>query len=382
MKNNELIFEYIEGNLGRSEESELFSRLASDESLREELRQMATLETSLKGSASAFHPGEELSKRVFSGLGYDFNAPKPSMPNPGLLKHIGSYLLSGIIGSILTISAIYFIFLKNTDTSEISNQIPFSNQIEIQAPPPEKIIIFENKSKNINHSSGIIYSPANKVHVDNVSESRQISEIIPEITSIDGQMSRFYLPGMTNRQLQNYNNLNEPVINQKKSEDGKEQNLFAVEFCRNSAWHIQEPTISPKESIFFNNLSLDFFYMISDWTSIGLDIRQETFFQKYSDGRDPESTLTYEQQPNMTSFCLAGRMNQKVIGDFSGLFQLSVGGSRVGFVGRAMAGLEYSFMPRISILGGIEYNSLIYKHLSNYFFSDKINFNYGIIIKF
>jgi hypothetical protein len=157
---------------------------------------------------------------------------------------------------------------------------------------------------------------------------------------------------------------------------------FAFELRGANYWNAQSPTIGPKVLSNFNNTGLTAFYKLNTNFYAGLDIRQETFFLTYS-GQENGEYFDYQQQPNFTTASAIFRYKAENIGlGISPFAQISAGLNKAGFLGRAMTGIQYKIIPSFSVMMGIEYNTILYKHQNNYFNNSKIGLNYGLMYMF
>ena len=127
----------------------------------------------------------------------------------------------------------------------------------------------------------------------------------------------------------------------------------------------------------FNNTGLGIFYEFSDDLKLGLEIRQETFYQEFTDDE-----FEYKQQPNFMTVSAAVRYSFNVWKYIFSFVQLTAGANRGGLVARPMIGLEYKPYPDIAFLVGFEYSYLYFKQEPDYFGANKLGLNYGVSFSF
>jgi hypothetical protein len=145
---------------------------------------------------------------------------------------------------------------------------------------------------------------------------------------------------------------------------------------------LPSPTTTPSKFAAFHNLSLAVNYEFDDNFSSGIEVRRETFFQKF-DFRDDQNLLTIiEQQPNFTTYYITSKYSQNLTDVISPYIQLSAGANKVGFVGKFTTGVNYDLTNDFGILLGVEYANMFYGYRGNTFNSSKIGFLWGLNYKF
>ncbi len=153
---------------------------------------------------------------------------------------------------------------------------------------------------------------------------------------------------------------------------------FSAELRGSQNWNSEKATLPPSDYAKFNNYSFALFYDLSEVFSVGLDVRQETFFNRFY-GKDADGIMkTFETQPNYTSLGLALRYYAMPNANLKPFAQITLGGNSVGLASRAMAGLKYEPYRNIAFVIGLEYSNLAYWFDNNSFNSSKVGLNYGV----
>jgi hypothetical protein len=142
------------------------------------------------------------------------------------------------------------------------------------------------------------------------------------------------------------------------------------------------PTVSESSSPFLKDGNLVLMYDFSNQLSIGLDLRQEFFFQSYTGLAKDESKYLYEQNTNYTSFGLIAKYNFLDTKYFTPFGQIYLGGNKVGLIARALLGLEINPMQDYGFILGLECSGLRYQHNQKAFYSKKLGVYYGVIFHF
>jgi hypothetical protein len=111
---------------------------------------------------------------------------------------------------------------------------------------------------------------------------------------------------------------------------------------------------------------------------LGLDFRQENFYQIFTGTNEVNEQYEYRQNPTYFSLALSGRFTFFRSNAFEGIAQGQIGSTETGIVTRGMIGIQYSPYIDIFFLLGGEAGVLTYKHQNNIFNSNKIGIIYGL----
>lgn len=414
MNNAELIQDYLDGLLPPEQESQLFSDLSSSDALRAELRQEIAMREAIRGDVAAYSPSVGSTLNIFSSLGF---APPPAAvlaPVPvakpfltGLLTNFKQGIIS-VLSTAFVAVMVYFSVLQPADNNSNTSGMPIgsgaSGQSEMLGSEQSKLPISSssaiegNRQEPVKVVTKTVYKPyyvyvedttgnspaldvakanaeknadaiINKLNNEQASESliSRTNALLPELR-VNAPRSNFAPFGIVD--------FNIPVA--------KYEPLgLAIEWNGSAMWNNPEETTDPSSFARFNNNSIMLFYELSDNWIVGAGIRQETFFQQFEGTDDAGARFRYEQQPNLSTYNLALRYRtNQYLGYFSILGQATFGLNQAGPVARGMVGTEVSISPSFSLVAGMEFSSLYYKHQNTKYNTSKYGFIYGLNFKF
>lgn len=232
-------------------------------------------------------------------------------------------------------------------------------RMSVVSPPTH----YENNGPNSNGSTAketkkIIVSTNNHLFTgSNLSNpmGRKIS--LSKVSEMNGQL----------------NNVIEPLINNDK---------FGLEVNSSLFWNIPKETVAPDEIEKLHNMSAFLFYDIKKNISLGIGVRQETFYVKYNSTDELQRDYIYEQQPNLMNYELALRYRPVQFVNLIPFLQFNAGWGKYGYTGRVGAGTELKLYNNFALTFLMEYARLRFKHQSEWYDSQKIGFNYGIHYQF
>jgi hypothetical protein len=401
------IQDFVDGSLDSGKEEELFHALSGNDVLRTELKHELAIKDSIRNDTKAYTPSVESTKKIFAAVGFNpppplVNIPTPS-PNTGVFHFLMKFR-QGIISSVVgaAIAAAILLMLtpdttnNNNNASAVVSSQNFSKTVENYNP----IAVTESKEIPVKPQiiTKTVYKP---IYVYVPAEKKENSaEVTPAHNTINTNQG-LILPNKSplqttnalsysNYKIPNYS-LNDfasltifPNIFNSNTHTSKADKLnIALELLGSQYWYNQNASINPHQSARFNNNSLGIFYNFNETFSLGLEMRQENFFQIYEGKDSIGNRYRYEQQPNFTSYALGFKFKPiSIFEDFYPSIQFKLGGNNAGFVGRGALGLEYSPFSSLSFLMNAEYSALRFKHQGNLYWSPKFGLNYGISYKF
>jgi len=166
--------------------------------------------------------------------------------------------------------------------------------------------------------------------------------------------------------------------------NGNEKEPFglSIEFKNASYWNFNKENVFPSEISKFHNMDLFAFYELSDLISLGIGVKQETFYTKYNTTEKFSSDYIYEQQPNITSYEIAGRLFPFMESTLNPYLQLNAGISNYGYTYRVILGSNFKIYDNLGLLLSLDYSSFIYNHKSIWNTTNKIGLNYGFYYQF
>lgn len=115
---------------------------------------------------------------------------------------------------------------------------------------------------------------------------------------------------------------------------------------------------------------------------VGVEIGQESFYQRFTEMLPTGDILQHEQSP---ALFWGGVGFTQLFGDGLGIQPFArglVGGTRVGPLGRLSIGAEYDMGSNIQLMAGGEIGALAYSFDGAWFVSPKYGFTYGLSMRF
>ncbi|MFC2130905.1 hypothetical protein ACFLSQ_05685 [Bacteroidota bacterium] len=426
MEYSKLIHDFTDGTLESVQEDELFDLLSSDEESRSEFKQQLAMKSAIRTDAKAYTPAAESTLKIFSSLGFATPVSAPigtttgssgsaGALGRGIAKSTGFYakygaaLITGVVTTVTTAVIAYFIFQSqigdlNNKNSELTTRLNESkNQSEIPIVQGQEITLSESNTMIPEEKvSTSINKPIIKyVYITKDEDEQKQTEAV--ISDLQDEISEpfnvieIFIPdkspivstGINSIKTQKNNILYRTSISSVPIDISsflavREKMGITLEFKKMENWFDINPTINPKEYSKFNNTSLSVLYEFIKNLHIGGEVRQETYFQRFSGVENDTLKFSYDQQPNFTSYGLLLRYANK---DFNlwGIYpylQGFAGGTNVGYIGRLMGGLKYSPYEGIVFIIGAETSGLFYKHGGTDFDSYKYDLNYGMSFEF
>lgn len=382
MEKSKLINEFIEGSIKSEEEQLLFQSLSADQDLRQELRQSIAVDRAFDKRLSAMMPSTESTKRVFSSLGM-----------AGFVSDAGSAGLFGgffsgklftfIAGVLLTSLAafiLYFAALEDKSQPVIAQSQPglpslysfesgfdrlnyfFYHGSTSSDDVPMRIVYIYKEPETGNYYLADNKSQLSMLQSSFAAPHRPIETLRNSFVPIETFYEAPY-----NSIAANFN----PV----------EQYGISVEVRGMQYWSTPQAdeiySYSPK----FSNMGIAALYSLSEALEIGIDLRQEKFYQSFN-GENNGNTYLYEQNPSFLGVSALARYNLLSSDSYKTYLQLGVGGIQTGITGRALVGLSIYPTERLSLDFGLEQSILRYEHQSRVFWSNKFGLHYGVGLHF
>lgn len=409
------IYEFADGDLPTENEEELFSLLAGDPDARAELKQVLAIKEAVKSDSKAFTPPLSSTNAIFSSLGFAspaIVAQAPQITKLHLLKDWAALhsksIITGISSAGLT-AALFLLFFKpyagyvsnnnyveksKTDAHSFSQSVPFTDSRALPAEnqnelPKEKVvykyIVVERQVEAPSNSvENIAEAPSNIVEIPSLTKDESSSQL-----SLNTNMNLdVNLPNQIDNG-QNYVNMPIEQFNFKPQVKTGERVGLAFEMRGMQYKSSVKENVNPDSKQPLNNSSITLLYEISPELSLGVDYARENFYQKFEGAENRlESSGTnyfqYEQNPNFETYGVVVRY----IPNFANfqyiklLTQGSLGGNKVGYVGRVMLGTEIEPIRNYSLILGYDYSSMFYPHQNKWYNSNKKGFQIGAAVKF
>lgn len=423
MDYSELIHNFIDGEIGAPEEENLFSALADNPTLRTELKNFIDFEKAAKSDIAAYIPPVESTSGIFSTLGVSqvagVGASVGAAVSSGFWTRYGLLLFTNLATLLFTGALGYFIFTSfNGTNSGIFQDHPnkstltknFNNNSNTQFP----VVTNSNSDNKSSIKSKIRYSQSRKELNKPSYITKKGEEIKPqgkqsvnppeEISSSNSNISlneeSFTSKDIENSKFnlikQNPNSINSDDVEQddflpKESIKYNEYPVFFNFLEKNNisllvsgveSWSLPAATVEKSTNPFLRNSNIVLLYNLNPKLSLGLDLRQEFFFQSYKGFDKEQKELLYEQNTNYIAFGIIGKYNIFETKYFKPFGQIYLGGNKAGQIGRAMLGVEITPGKDYGFVLGLEGSALRYYHENNNFYSKKLGAYYGVVLHF
>lgn len=384
MESEQLINDYVDGLLEPENEPALFLELSSNDELRMKLKHMLAIKNSIITNSSVFAPPVESTDKIFSALGFTSHTPKPASPFINGWK--SSYFKRIAAGTIALLALLFF-----SQLSELNqNQSPRVTGIKpAKQAEPAVPLVSSREGKQVETPKVVIRYIYRDRLIPIGIDSSLISksdpqEIIPQVGIVHLKQENFLV--LNNGSITQNPTLRE-FANSEKYEpqidfEGLKPSGIDIELIGSQYFMLPAATVQPSKNALFNNNGIVVRYGLNDNFALGLDLRQETFYQEFR-GMDEKGIVNnYYQQPNFTSFGITGRYKYNAAEGFYPFAQVYGGGNKAGIIYRGMLGVEFAPYRSASFSLGIEYSNMIFNHQGSSYNAGKIGINYGVSFKF
>jgi hypothetical protein len=435
--------EFLEGELQSSEEQSLFNDLASDDKLRGEFKNLLAISSVVKNNRKAFAKNDKTKKAVFASLGLSIpvaDAVSTAAGSAGAGAVVGygakSLFTIGALSAVATALLMWFMIdptgesinnnyieksftqgnlvveLPQENTSEKSEYAIVSSKSADESSKykslyyselknnevlKQKLANYENvisnqeeeinsyKSKLIAYESELLDLKSNYKAQSERDMAALESELISEMDNLNSELLA------KSELLSNYESqfsaLNKSGMNEDQSEiipmvSKQNNSKWSAEWRGSQTFDMTDVEYSNSDISQFNNNALAVMYNFDNGFSFGSEIRQETFQLEFNGDDQNGVNYDYTQEPNFTSLSVFGRQRFDMSQTVDPFAQLTLGGNKIGIVGRAMGGILYSPYSYLNMTFGLEYNYMSYQYQGVRFGSGKVGFNYGVNIQF
>ena len=381
MYDKSLLHEYLDGSLEPDRETEFFRSLTESDELRSRFRQMLAVRQAFASDPSIFTPRAETTLKIFSSLGFSLPAAGTGFVKSKIntIKSIVTSNLATIVTAaatcLITVGISYLAFHDSASNKVISVAEPAATQA-LPAITESVPVVTSREAPSIIHKTHKIiqHTPVNPLPPPAERAAERATPAIEWAAFSTGAESLTDLAGKSN--LYNYKRNFKSLT----SKNFLERLSFEVKGSYD--WNLPKESIEPRNRAVFSNMSFAIYYNLTENWAMGLELRQENFFQQYSTNLDDFVRIEYEQTPNFITGSLCSRFTYR---DFSWLqptCRIAIGGNQSGMVGRLAAGFGLVPVSGISFLLEVDASGLIFYYKNQSYFSKKIGFNYGIVYNF
>ena len=150
-----------------------------------------------------------------------------------------------------------------------------------------------------------------------------------------------------------------------------------------SGHYFTEVDVPTKSDPVLNNLSMAVLVPLDQNWSIGVEAGQETFNQSYTE--NAELDILLHEQKYIGGWIAAALQYRTApvesLNDLRFFVRAAGGGTEQGPIGRMLLGTEYALGDRVSMIGGVEGSTMMYRFQSDSHFSSKLALTYGLAFK-
>lgn len=407
MTNSEKLTAFLDGELDAAEAESMFFDMASSPELQEEMRQQIIISKSLKNSLIS--PPPALKEALFANIGFDgaiATAPAPVVTATFFSRMLNNRVImvlsSTIVASLITAFFMLYYFNSETEPLLTAAEKPVAELKAINALPASAPIMTSTEaepapiSQKI-FSKGIVGKPkrnakssyfaeaisndkelfATNNSIPVASESKELDE--PIDIYYDIEQSRFY--SQSGGRMK--------AINSRKFLRWLEESLSMTEFLNKVSMQIRfsgatsftDVNVSPLNEPLLNNFAFAVLYDLSSNHSLGFEVGQENFLQKFEGYENAIPTVWHQ---NYIAFWAGGvyqyNMNEYALIQPYG--RVMLGGTRIGPIAKITIGGKYNLTSKISAFAGWENTGLFYEFQNKWFSSYKTGLTAGVAVKF
>ncbi len=278
--------------------------------------------------------------------------------------------------------ALYFSELENNRSME-RTLAQYKGTISRQA---EEISGYKNDIALLNSEIVDLRQSYNEQSKRNLADMTALeSDLISEMDNLHTEISS------QSELISNYENqlkaMNTSAINSDNMEiipmvSNHNNSKWSAEWRGSQTFEITDVNYSSGDVSQFNNNAIAVMYNFNNGFSFGTELRQETFQLEFNGDDQNGINYNYTQEPNFTSLSVFGRQRFDMSQTLDPFAQLTLGGNKIGIVGRAMGGVVYSPYDYLNLTFGLEYNYMSYQYQGVRFGSGKVGVNYGVNIQF
>jgi len=421
MDQSELLNKFFDGQIEPNEEESLFNSLATNASLRKELKNLIDIEKAVKSDFGVMFPPVETTSALFSNSNISTQSIVTKAPFMASFKTL---ILSNLLTLIIASSLVYLgmnYFNNNSNLIKSANHTQSSIQNQNNAynyPVISNLNVNSSNDNSLNPNKSQNNISNNNINNNHIKKSNIVGKRIVDksndkqensnndqfasnpinLENHSSDVNQIEPPSVTNSKfnaqantnlLLNKNNdiylskmqsIDFPIPSYSIKQLGL--NNLSLTFSGGDSWSLPKATVPRSSQPLFNNNAITLTYNLNKNFSFGIDFRQEYFYQKYNGIDKDKQEYIYEQNTNYSAFGLLARENILNYDYFKTFVQTYLGLNKIGPIGRLMFGLEINPREEYGFIFTVEGSSLRYFHQNNYYWSNKIGAYYGIILHF
>lgn len=383
--NSEKLVALLDGEMSKDQLGDVYYELANNPDLQDEFHELIDMKNLIRNNQAA--PPIVLHQQILASTGLAH--PKPKGFVAGSMAFLGSKASLVVMSTLLGAFLMYFAIDKGNSIEENSNFATFDNHnkqlIEMYLPNGDTKdipIIYNNEYNNeSDYPIKAVTSVRDDIQtVENANEFNNfnfkdvvypvqnftIEYAVPLSSYTQSEFSK--IPIIVNEYIT-------PTILEKKF------SLIVRNFIQGSYPDLDVP---PLTSPVLNNLGFSLMYDIDDNYSIGLELGQENFLQRYDGIVNGKYT---EIEQNFLAFWggVSFKYNMdplESLADLKPYGKLLIGSTDVGALAKTEIGVGFDLSETILAFVGFDGTTLMYDFKNNMFFTHKYGITYGLSMKF
>ncbi|MFA6572087.1 MAG: hypothetical protein WCT77_12715 [Bacteroidota bacterium] len=411
---SEMLHLLVDGELDASQETVLYSALAGNDEMRNQMRELLAIKEAVHKDVEAFTPPPSATKSVFAAIGASSLQVPASISAPavthygaimGVLGKIWQPMVSPIVASVIT-ALIFMNFYHPVIQNPAGNALNGNNNSFRQNLLSPSIadggfnsslpVAKSQDNTARHHRSAIINSEplsATAAEQPVEEESAAVSEepvnnlvFASDIENTINKNQPALLNYCSGTNYQKFADIkNSDNLLQSKPKESSDGFHLTMQARGISAQSYPDVNTGQQNLPVFSNIAFGFYTLLYKNLQIGFEIGQEQFGQSFYFSDDKQSFLN-EQNPLLfwSGVSLRGVLDSKI--DFIGygqpFAQLTFGGTQLGPLGKAVAGIQYSSGIGLTFMLGAEGSTLLYQSQSRWYNTNKLGVTYGMLYKF
>lgn len=404
-QHHEHIQQLLDGELDQSVEQSLYSHLAMDSDLRNEMRDQLAMRQAVQEDRALLVPPAALTNSVFSSLGFAAPLAGAAAGAAG-----GSMLLQWLarlgvpVASVLAAAGLTLGVIQNSQTDtqtqaplqevqqannelvgDTKQQIP-TNTTAVTGPARTKVVY--RNSPDIDRTIARLQEENARLSAENAQLRNALNNNVPTpqpVTSTEAPTLDARIASVNLHQTYSVQRTAEPSLYNMRSVATR-PTMFIPGYSlqiRGMVLNPTQQTAADQQSLWYDNLGIAMQYRMNEHHSMYVEAANESYPMIFEGSRNGQQ-IRYEQYPTMFWAGIGYRYTHDQLGN-SGVApygQVALAGSKYGPIGRLGTGIQYTPLGSISFLLGVETSSLAYSFQNQWFLSPKVGLTYGMVLRF
>lgn len=401
MQNSEMINEFLDGGLLPADEDNFLMMLAANDELKSEFKRALFIDNTLKEEAASIAPSTKSTMQLFSALGINnsnfiqgksFYGKTTELMVKYFKKSIPSIITALIVSAAVSW---YFIESKNNTTitskpaNELNEPLLAANSYEPGFPLMSSYQ-FDNSAYSPRQANGYIPVKTNKIQKryksDDVTLTNPLEMNVPVAADLNekdvifeySNVSKDVLNSASEQLKSAYLDFNgSENLTGLKNNEGKKR--FSVAFTGNEDKSLKNVLYKESSHPLLARNGLEILYNLNEDVKIGIDLRQEYFFQDFKKYDEKGIWSQYYQHPNLFTAGLVAQIKITRLFNKTDLIgKVGMGYNKAGAVVRGMIGIDYNATKDFGFTLGIENSNQFYMGGSALYVTPKIGLSYGV----